>query len=64
MKKRITFIVIGLVLIIFSNTIFTISYSLGAYPDVFEITKTISIMLTGLVLSLLGLLFPFKENEK
>lgn len=64
MKKRITFIVIGLVLIIFSNNIFTISYSLGGYTEVFEITKTLSIMLTGLVFSLLGLLFPFKENEK
>ncbi|MBM7835994.1 hypothetical protein [Clostridium sardiniense] len=40
MKKRITFIVIGILLIIFSNTIFTIFYSRGAYPEVFEITKT------------------------
>ncbi|MGG7077246.1 hypothetical protein [Clostridium sardiniense] len=64
MKKKITLIVIGILLIICSNTIFTIFYSEGAYTEVFKITKILSIMLTGLVFSLLGLLFPFKENEK
>lgn len=60
---RLVFVFLGAIFIFFSNTIFDVFYP-GVSSAVFELTKTTSIMLIGLVLVLLGLLFPFSDKFK
>lgn len=62
-KTRILLIFLGLIIVIFSNNIFDIFYP-EVRPESFEITKTISIMFTGLIISFIGILFPFTNIPK
>lgn len=60
---RLFFVFLGALVLLFSNTIFDVFYP-GVSSAVFELTTTISIMLIGLVLVLVGLLFPFSDKFK
>lgn len=60
---RLFFVFLGVLVLFFSNTIFDVFYP-GVSSAVFELTTTISIMLIGLVLVLVGLLFPFSDKFK
>ncbi|EOU1466880.1 hypothetical protein VOI00_003062 [Clostridium perfringens] len=60
---RVFFIFLGVLLIFFSNIIFDIFYP-GVSSVVFELTKINSIMIIGLVLALIGILFPFSDKPK
>ncbi|MDO5040088.1 hypothetical protein [Clostridium sp.] len=63
LKIRVLLILLGAILIILSNNIFDIFYT-GVRSEVFEITKTISIMFIGIVIVLVGILFPFSDKPK
>ena len=61
MKLRIFLIIVGLIFILFSNSIFNIFYSsvIELIYESFTIIKNISIIIIGLLLSLVGLFFPY-----
>lgn len=61
MKLRIFLIIVGLIFILFSNSIFNIFYSsvIELIDESFTIIKNISIIIIGLLLSLVGLFFPY-----
>lgn len=57
-KFRNIFIVIGLVIVLFSENLFSIFYPYNSGGN-FEIIKTFSFMFVGLIFVLIGLFFNF-----
>lgn len=59
LRVRLSFIIIGISNILFSNNIYNFFYS--NYSETFQLIKTFSFIILGLVLVLIGLFFDFES---